>query len=62
MCRDLNIYIYMCVCVCVCMYIKGVKQDPNHKTRQNKDCWEDGPMGSVGVSIGISKLKIDGDC
>ena len=39
-----------------------VKQDQNHKTGQNKDCWDDGPMGSIGVSIGTSKLKINGDC
>ena len=31
------------------------------KTGQNKDCWHDGPMGSVGVPIGTSKPKIR-DC
>ena len=38
------------------------KTRSNHKTWQNKDDWDDGPMGSVGVPIGTSKLKIDGDC
>ena len=31
------------------------------KTGQNKDCWHDGPMGSVEVPIGTSKPKIR-DC
>ena len=38
------------------------KRRPKSQNWQNKDCWDDGPMGSVGVPIDTSNLKIDGDC